>query len=392
MPKLDLTNYTGHGREHAYIKHYLLAKYLSRWGYKIGSKWDPLVFIDGFAGPWGSNDEEFNDASFGIAIRALGEAIDGLSKINRNVRGVCVFVEKEPQPFAKLAEFARTHSTETVRAVALQGRFVDTIPAIDKYLAQIGSTPFKLVFLDQKGWAAAPINQLKTFVGSRSCELLFNVMTSFLTRFVDRDGMEQSYHSFFGRSGVVGRIRRLPKGTGEREEAAVDEYCQSLREICHFKYVSQAVILDAAKERIRYYFVFATNSLHGIQVFKDAEAQAAEAQDELRHETRLKKQAQFGLPFGGPAPKSSKALSLQKRYLSRSREKIVSAIRNSRSASISYDELYGEAMSFPLVTESDLHEMLLSLDPDVRLNLNGRRRKKPMLFRGDYVIHSRAVK
>ena len=390
MPKLDLTNYRE--REHAYIKHYLLAKYLSRWGYKIGSKWDPLVFIDGFAGPWESKDEEFNDASFGIAIRALSEAVDGLSKVNRNVRGVCVFVEKEPQPFAKLDEFARTHSTETVRAIALQGRFIDQIQAIDRYIATVGITPFKLVFLDQKGWAAAPMNRLKTFVGSRSCELLFNVMTSFLTRFVDREGMEQSYHSLFGRS-VVDRIRGLPKGTGEREEAAVDEYCQSLREICHFKYVSQAVILDATKERIRYYFVFATNSLHGIQVFKDAEAQAAEAQDELRYETRLKKQAQFGLPFGGPAPKSSKALTLQNRYRSRSREKVVNAIRNSRGSTMSYDELYGVAMSFPLVTESDLHEMLLSLAPDVRLNLSGHRRKKPLLFKGDYVtVHSRRIK
>ncbi|HET9713708.1 MAG TPA: three-Cys-motif partner protein TcmP, partial [Pyrinomonadaceae bacterium] len=205
MSKVDLTNYRE--REHAYIKHYLLAKYLSRWGYKIGSKWDPLVFIDGFAGPWGSKDEEFSDASFGIAIRALREAVDGLSKVNRNVRGVCVFVEKEPQPFAKLDEFARTHSTETVRALALQGRFIDQIQSIDRYIATIGITPFKFVFLDQKGWAAAPMNQLKTFVGSRSCELLFNVMTSFLTRFVDREGMAQSYYSLFGRRGVVDRIR-----------------------------------------------------------------------------------------------------------------------------------------------------------------------------------------
>ena len=45
MSKLDLTNYRG--REHAYIKHYLLAKYLPRLWYKTGSKWDPLVFIDG---------------------------------------------------------------------------------------------------------------------------------------------------------------------------------------------------------------------------------------------------------------------------------------------------------------------------------------------------------
>ena len=389
MSKLDLTNYRG--REHAYIKHYLLAKYLPRLWYKTGSKWDPLVFIDGFAGPWDSKDEEFTDASFGIAIRALNEAIAGLAKINRNVRGVCVFVEKEPQPFAKLDAFAKKYSTELVRAVAFQGRFIEKIPEIDQYISSVGNTPFKLVFLDQKGWAAAPISDLKKFVGSRSCELLFNVMTSFLTRFLDRRGMAQSYYSLFGRSDVIDKIRALPKRTGEREEAAVEEYCRSLREICRFRYVSQAVILDASKERVRYYFVFATNSLHGIQVFKNAEAQAAEAQDEIRHETKLQKQAQFGLPFGGPAPKSSKALALQKRYLSLLRKKIENTLRNSRSGAISYDELYGEAMSFPLITESDLNDILLSLYPSVELHLAGARRKKPMLFKGDYVrIHSRS--
>jgi len=391
MPKVDLTNYRG--REHAYIKHYLLAKYLSRWGYKTGSKWDPLVFIDGFAGPWGSKDEEFTDASFGIAIRSLKEAVSGLTKVNRTVRAICIFVEKEPQPFAKLDAFARKHSTDSVRAVALQGRFIDKIQVIEDYISTVGSSPFKLVFLDQKGWAAAPVDKLKTFVGSRPCELLFNVMTSFLTRFVEREGMAQSYHSLFGRSGVVEKIRALPKGTGEREEAAVDEYCQSLREICGFRYVSQAIIMDASKERIRYYFVFATNSLHGIQVFKDAEAKASAVQDEVRHETKLSKQSQFGLPFGSPSPKSHKVLELQKRYICRSREEVVSTLLHNRSHSISYDELYGKAMAFPLVTESDLIQILVSLSPNVQLKLTGAHRKKPILFRGDFVIiHSRAFK
>jgi len=111
MPKVNLTNYEG-GREHTYIKHYLLEKYLSRWGYKIGSAWDPLVFVDGFAGPWGAKDEEFADASFGIAIKALNEAVEGLlKKRQRVVRGLCVFVEKAPKPFAKLDAFAQMHST-----------------------------------------------------------------------------------------------------------------------------------------------------------------------------------------------------------------------------------------------------------------------------------------
>jgi three-Cys-motif partner protein len=384
MPKLDRTNYQG--REHAYIKHYLLAEYLSRWGYKIGSKWDPLVFIDGFAGPWGSSDKEFTDASFGIALRALNEAVAGLSRINRTIHGACIFVEKEPVPFVKLDAFAKKYSNDAVRAVALNGRFIDKIQIIEEYIATLGATPFKFVFLDQKGWAAAPINKLKTFVADRSCELLFNVMTSFLTRFVDREGLAQSYYSLFGRRNVIEKIRALPKGTGEREEAAVDEYCQSLREICGFRYISQAVIMDASKERIRYYFVFATNSLHGIQVFKDAEAKATLVQDEVRHETKITNQPQFGLPFGGPTPRSSKMLDLQERYTQRSREVILCALGEHRRGTMSYDELYGNAMAFPLVRQSGLDDILLSLAPTVELKLVGPRRKKPALFRGDYVI------
>ena len=362
MPKVDLTNYFG--REHAYIKHYLLAEYLSRWGYKIGSKWDPLVFIDGFAGPWGSKDAEFADTSFGIALKALNEAVNGLSKVNRTVHGVCVFVEKKPQSFIKLDQFTRNNSTDLVRAVALRGRFIDKIQLIEDYVATVGSSPFKLVFLDQKGWAAAPMAKLRSFVGTRSCELLFNIMTSFLTRFVDRETLADSYHSFFGRTGVIDRIRSLPKGTGEREEAAVDEYCQSLRDLCHFKYVSQAIIMDASKERVRYYFVFATNSLHGIQVFKEAEVKASIAQDELRHKTKLSKQTQFGLPFVEPTPKSSKVLELRKRYIDRARETVVRILLSNQSRTMSYDELYGKAMAFPLVTQSDLNDILSSLSPN----------------------------
>ena len=68
----------------------------------------------------------------------------------------------------------------------------------------------------------------------------------------------------------------------------------------------------------------------------------------------------------------------------------MSALLGHRGATMSYDELYGQAMTFPLVTEADLIDVLLSLHPGVQLHLAGARRKKPVLFKGDYVIiHSR---
>jgi three-Cys-motif partner protein len=384
MSEVDLSNYEG--REQAYVKHRLLEEYLSRWAYKIGSSWDPLVFVDGFAGPWGAKDQEFADASFGIAIKALNEAVEGLSrKLHRSVRGVCVFVEKERKPFAKLDAFATSHSTDQVRAKAFKGRFVENIQAIDKYIATVGANPFRFVFLDQKGWAATPMDRLRPFVRRRPSELLFNLMTSFLTRFVDRKALTASYDSLFGRPGVIEKIRSLPKGTGQREEAAVHEYCRSLRDICGFRFVSQAVVLDPSKEKVRYYLIFATNSLYGIEVFKTAEREAAEAQDHVRHETRLRSLAQFGLPFPGPPPKSPKASALQLRYIAQLRKEIVRILMTSNKSILPYKALYGEAMALPVVTPNDLQSLLLSLEPNIKLQLDGQRRKKPSPFKNDYI-------
>jgi hypothetical protein len=78
--------------------------------------------------------------------------------------------------------------------------------------------------------------------------------------------------------------------------------------------------MDPKKEKVRYHLVFATNSLHGIEVFKSAEEAAAETQDEVRHESRIQKEGLF-LPFGDSTPKSPKsAKSSSTLYRSHARE------------------------------------------------------------------------
>ena len=52
MPKIEFSNYEG-GREQAYVKHCLLENYLAQLAYRVGQKWDAIVYVDGFAGPWG---------------------------------------------------------------------------------------------------------------------------------------------------------------------------------------------------------------------------------------------------------------------------------------------------------------------------------------------------
>lgn len=380
---MDLTNYEG--REQAYIKHYLLQKYLSSWGFKIGSKWDPLVFIDGFAGPWGTRDADFADASFGIAMNSLRNAVNGLERIDRRINAACIFVEREPQPFLKLDAFAKSHSTSRVKAIALRGRFSENIPAIEQYVSSLGPNAFKFVFLDQKGWAATPLDILRPFVQTRSCELLFTVMTSFLSRFLDRDGIESSYDSLFGRPDVLQRIRKLPKGTGVREEAIVEEYCSSLRHLCGFQHVSQAVILEPTKERVRYFMVFATNSLHGIEVFKQAESETNVTQDKVRYETISRKLSQSFLPFGDQAPKSTVATSLQSRYRAKAAQRLLTKLVMHQNRFIPYSDLYDEFLSFPIVNKVDLDETITRLQPAVKFNLEGARRRVPSPFKRDII-------
>lgn len=210
MPKIDFSHYAG--REQAFIKHCLLAEYLSGWSYRVASAWDRLVYIDGFAGPWGSLQPNHSDSSFGIAVNVMNEAITGLSNARKiDAKGLAIFVEKQPEPFSKLKAFADKASTPSVRTVALQGRFTANIPAIQKLVTEAGGKAFKFVFLDQKGWAGAPMDQLRAFLPERSCEVLFNLMTSFLTRFVDTEDRAESYRRLFGRDGVLEKFGNCRK-------------------------------------------------------------------------------------------------------------------------------------------------------------------------------------
>lgn len=385
MVKVDITHYAG--REQAYVKHCLLENYLSSWGYIVGHEWDSLVYVDGFAGPWEAKDDKnFLDASFGRALHVLDSVVSGLGEKGKNVAAQCIFVEKDPDAFKKLDAFAKSRATQRVQAMALNGTFVESIDAINKRIAKPGSNPFKLVFLDQKGWSEAPMTKLKPFLQDRSCEVLFNLMTSHITRFLDEENREASYQELFGRPGVLEKIRSLPKGS-EREEAAVREYCKSLHEICKFEYVSQAVVMNPDKDQIKYFMIFATNHSRGIEVFKKAEMEAAYTQDDVRHEKKVSKTGQPEFGFDGGPPKTQRVYELRNRYLKRAKEKVLQVLaKTPASGRVAYSKLFCEAMAFPLVRPDDLVELVEKLAPHVRLELEGEKRKKPSPQKADFVI------
>jgi three-Cys-motif partner protein len=104
------------GREQAYVKHVFLERYLEALIFKTASTYDHIVYVDGFAGPWQSANEEFADTSFGIALNALRQAKKAWQKSKRNVRMTALLVEQHPKAMPSLPQSRRAFRTSRLRS------------------------------------------------------------------------------------------------------------------------------------------------------------------------------------------------------------------------------------------------------------------------------------
>ena len=142
------------GREQSYVKHVFLEDYLERLVRKTASTFSDIVYIDGYAGPWQSASERFEDTSFGIALTALRRAKESWKQIGRNVRMSAHLVERDATAYAKLKEASQRFSDVSVSTYS--GDFVGLIPNIIKL---IPSNAFAFFLIDPKGWRI-PLQQL----------------------------------------------------------------------------------------------------------------------------------------------------------------------------------------------------------------------------------------
>ena len=78
------------------------------------------------------------------------------------------------------------------------------------------------------------------------------------------------------------------------------------------------------------------------------------------------------MPFGDSTPKSPKVLNLHQRYIDRIREKIIEVLSSKQRSDFAYEELYAQAMAFPLVTANDLEMLLRAFEPAIEIKLRGR--------------------
>lgn len=376
MRKVDLALYAE--REQAYVKHCLLEEYLVDWAYKVGRKWDTLVYIDGFAGPWETKDPNHADSSFAVGIQALRSTRDGLRDEHGTKVGTRVILcEKRRGAFASLKQYAEAQCAQGFDVHALKGCFAERVPDIKTLIARSGRNPFRFVFLDPKGWADIPIEPISPLLQDRSCEVLVNIMARDMNRFFDEPDRAKSIRQLFGRDGVYEKLQVVP--TSDRPDLAVREYCKSLRSICGFKYVSSAVVLDPIADEVKYFLVFASHHPDGVVVFKAAETKAARIQDDVRERAKTRGDPQGSLDLGMEPPRTRRVRELLQRYLCLARQQVMQRLASCQKGEVvRYTEVFCEAMAFPLVRPEDLQTWITDLQKNcgaVELTLPGSGRR-----------------
>lgn len=267
-----LEDYTD--REQAWVKHWLLRRYLERLIMKVGTRWSRFVYVDGFAGPWGARTENLSDTSFGIAIDVMRDCQAKLAEHGYEVPMRAAFFEKYRRPAVRLKQYAEEQTTPMLSIEAYHANFMDQIDAIT---SQLCDNDFAFVLLDPKGYKEIPPAKLAPLLRRRGVEVMINVMWDFMNRFWDTDQAPVLDEIF-------GEDRRERCDRDDLEGSANRLYAERLRMVADSKggrlYASSFPVQHPTKARTHYFLVYATHAAQGLITFGEV-AEATWREQEL---------------------------------------------------------------------------------------------------------------
>jgi three-Cys-motif partner protein len=276
------------GREQSYVKHTFLERYLETLVHKTASTYPHIVYLDGFAGPWQSANERFQDTSFGIALNALRRA-KASWKEKRDVRMSAVLVERDPEAYKKLAQVPERYQDISIKTYPAD--FLTVLPAI---LNDIPADAFAFFLIDPKGWRI-PLNALAPMLARPNSEIIFNFMLDFINRAASiKDpavisGLDELIPYGNWRT-KLGKAEGTSNGLtpDQRKAILVDAFAESLAQLGNYKYVAETTILRPLKDRPLYCLFYATRHPRGIEVFRDCQIKALTEQSKTRAATKVK--------------------------------------------------------------------------------------------------------
>ncbi|MBI5461312.1 MAG: three-Cys-motif partner protein TcmP [Gammaproteobacteria bacterium] len=289
------------GREHSLIKHELLKGYLEKLlsiiGVSGGSR--EIVYVDCFAGPWGTDSESLAGTSIAISLDIISHVREMLANKHgmTGVRFKAIYVEKSKRSHKRLTTYLSGNCPDGITCHALQGDYADLQ---DEILQLCGDNSFAFFFVDPKGWTDVSVNKLSKLLRRPRSEFLINFMYDFLNRAIGMPDFRHQVQKSLGEL-TEGDLQRLSAMSAkDRGEAVVRMYREQLKADMgpDGNYPARsyhAEILNKDKERTHYHLVYLTRHHKGIVKFAESSQDADFIQRVVRIQTRQNAKEQMPL-------------------------------------------------------------------------------------------------
>lgn len=348
------------GREQTYLKHFFLEKYLERVAWNILSFRDEFVYVDGFSGPWKSEDEALEDTSFMIALNQLRKVRRGIKeRQGRDVRMRCFFNDNDEPAYNELAK--AVSAIDDIEIKALCRDFEDVVPEIVNFVGQ----SFSLTFIDPTGWTGFGLQKIESLL-TLPGEVIINFMFDYVNRFLANPIPEiaATFNPLFGGAGWDLEVERRVMMGHSREDAILEVYRERLRKIGQFPHVTSTRILKRLAERSYFHLVYGTRHWKGLVEYRNVEKKAVDEQERVRgvakitHRIERTGQSELfatGNEQLGERPSQEERNKELRFGYTRLREILMAR------GSCKYETLLGEILEIPLVWKSDLDSWLTTL-------------------------------
>jgi three-Cys-motif partner protein len=367
---ISLSDYTD--REQSYVKHVFLERYLETLVHKTASRYPHIVYVDGFAGPWQSANEDFQDTSFGIALNALRRAKVSWRSNGRDVNMSAFLVERDADANKKLVRIQDRYPDISIKTYSAD--FLGVLPTI---LKDIPDDAFTFFLIDPKGWRIR-LEALKQMLARPKSEVIFNFMFDFINRAASikdpavvsgLDGLIP-YGDWRAKLDEAERGRLGGLNPDERKVILVDAFAGCLAQLGGYQYVAETTVLRPLKDRPLYCLFYATRHDRGIEVFRDCQVKVLTEQSKTRAATKIKHattrtgQGEFFQSLHDMAPNDVNAFLQEER---RNAERTLLALTPEQPASIRYETLWPEVLARHVVRRTDVNDMAAIMYRDGRL-------------------------
>ncbi|MEO6389332.1 MAG: three-Cys-motif partner protein TcmP [Croceibacterium sp.] len=350
MP-IDVAHYVG--REPAYVKHTFLDKYLPALIGRIGNHaFDSFVYVDGFAGPWRSTaGENFDDTSFGIALRHMTALKDSFADRGRHVRMKAILVEKDDATFTALKNAVASYPA--IECLPLQGEFEDQIPRIQN---EIPHGAFSFVLVDPKGFP--DMERVLPLLARSNSEALVNFMFDFANRFAGTELLPALEKWLSSEGDKTWRTEVDALAKIDRENRLEALAVEKLRREATYTYSPVISVDKPLQDRTLYKLIFLTRHPKGLEVFRASENAALQAQAASRTNSKAaarEKKTNMSDFFGahGDVPNDRSSVRLREGEI-QARQLLLASLASAGTAGRAWSQVWPSVLNDAVITRSKL--------------------------------------